>query len=184
MRSLIAFGVGCLFGALAIWGWSAVGNHSGGAAPYAGQQQRSVSSLSSEDIAELEKGAGWGLAKPAELNGYPGPLHILELADKLDLSAAQRATIERTFAEMNGEARRLGVALIAAEKGVDALFQQANVTPQLLGERLAASESIRADLRSTHLAAHVAVTPLLSQAQKELYAELRGYAASGGHSGH
>mgnify|MGYP006921603371 CR=1 FL=1 len=35
--------------------------------PYAGQQQRSIKSLSSEDIAELRRGGGWGLAKAAEL---------------------------------------------------------------------------------------------------------------------
>lgn len=46
--------------------------------PYAGQQQRSITSLSADDQLALRAGQGWGLAKPAELNGVPGPLHLLE----------------------------------------------------------------------------------------------------------
>ena len=37
-------------------------------------------------MADLRAGRGMGLALAAELNGYPGPAHVLELADKLDLA--------------------------------------------------------------------------------------------------
>jgi hypothetical protein len=30
-----------------------------------------------------------GLALAAELNGYPGPIHVLELGDQLNLSSVQ-----------------------------------------------------------------------------------------------
>jgi hypothetical protein len=40
---------------------------------YAGQQTRSIKAVSEEDIASLLNGKGMGMAKPAELNGYPGP---------------------------------------------------------------------------------------------------------------
>ena len=49
------------------------------ASPYAGQESRRIKSLSEQDIAELRAGRGWGLAKAAELNGMPGPAHLLEL---------------------------------------------------------------------------------------------------------
>ena len=55
-------------------------------APYAGQQARSIKSLSAEDVAALLKGEGMGMAKAAELNGYPGPVHVLTLADELRLT--------------------------------------------------------------------------------------------------
>ena len=55
------------------------------AMPYAGQQTRSIKALSDEDIASLQKGERMGLAKAAELNGYPGPVHVLALAGKLGL---------------------------------------------------------------------------------------------------
>ncbi|CAN7503757.1 hypothetical protein LJR255_003422 [Pararhizobium sp. LjRoot255] len=36
---------------------------------YAGEEVRSIKSLSEDDISELRRGGGWGLAKAAELNG-------------------------------------------------------------------------------------------------------------------
>jgi len=61
--------------------------------PYAGQHERSVKALSDDEIKQYLAGAGMGYAKAAELNGYPGPMHVLELADKLALSAEQRDAI-------------------------------------------------------------------------------------------
>jgi hypothetical protein len=58
------------------------------ASPYAGQQQ-SVKALSDEEMSTLLSGQGSGFAKPAELNGYPGPAHVLELAGPLGLDAPQ-----------------------------------------------------------------------------------------------
>ena len=39
-----------------------------------------IKSLSQDDQSALLAGRGMGLARPAELNGYPGPAHVLELA--------------------------------------------------------------------------------------------------------
>jgi hypothetical protein len=66
-----------------------------------------VTSLSASDIAALEKGEGWGLAKPAELNGYPGPAHVLEFADELDLSETQKEKVNTAFAGMKNKAVQL-----------------------------------------------------------------------------
>ena len=69
--------------------------HSGHAAAndtiskYTGQEDRIIKSLSSEDIKSLQTGTGdafGGMAKLAELNGYPGPRHVLDLANKLKLT--------------------------------------------------------------------------------------------------
>ena len=48
-----------------------------GQSPYAGMQARPVKALSDQQIADLKAGRGMGLALPAELNGYPGPSHVL-----------------------------------------------------------------------------------------------------------
>lgn len=45
-----------------------------------------------------------GLALPAELNGYPGPLHTLEHADELGLTFEQRARTKALFDAMRVEA--------------------------------------------------------------------------------
>jgi hypothetical protein len=60
-------------------------------------QTRPIKALSEQQVADLQAGRGMGLALPAELNGYPGPAHVLELADKLGLSADQRASVHPSF---------------------------------------------------------------------------------------
>src|SRR5262245_58316557 len=72
-------------------------------APYAGQQNREIKALSPEEIRDLAEGRGMGLAKAAELNGYPGPSHVLELAAPLRLTAEQRAATQALFQRMQGE---------------------------------------------------------------------------------
>lgn len=151
-------------------------------APYAGQQSRQVASLSASDIDDLSLGKGWGLARPAELNGYPGPLHVLELADDLGLSGEQRNAAQRSFDHMQSRARELGHALIAAEAGIDALFREAAADPETLNAHLAVSEGLRSELRATHLLAHLEVTPVLTAEQRATYKRLRGYGhAHGSH---
>lgn len=150
--------------------------------PYAGQQERRISSLSEDDIAALKKGEGWGLAKPAELNGYPGPVHVLDFADKLRLDNSQRQDIETAFNAMRAEAVELGNALVAAELALDEAFRSGKITGDVLAGKLRAAGEIRAGLRAVHLNAHLTISPLLNDEQKRKYAALRGYGA--GHDGH
>src|SRR4051812_39523929 len=70
---------------------------SGPPMPYAGQDARDIKSLSAEDIAELRRGGGWGFAKAAELNGMPGPAHLLELKDQIGLTPDQVAAVQAIF---------------------------------------------------------------------------------------
>jgi hypothetical protein len=62
--------------------------------PYAPQMGSPVRGLSQQEVENLRDGAGAGLARMAELNGYPGPVHALELRDKLGLSTVQVKQIE------------------------------------------------------------------------------------------
>src|SRR5262249_16169067 len=78
-----------LFAVLAIVAATA-GSSAQTASPYAGQEQRAIKALSDEEIRDLLEARGMGLAKAAELNSYPGPLHVLQLAAELGLSDAQR----------------------------------------------------------------------------------------------
>lgn len=148
-------------------------------APYAGQQARAIKSLSPADIAALRAGSGWGFAKPAELNGYPGPLHVLELRDRLGLDAGQRAKIEAIYAAMKASAKKLGRDYLAAEQALDAVFARGDATAETVEALTQAAARLRAKLRSVHLRAHLQTTPILTTAQRHRYAVLRGYA--GGH---
>ncbi|MFC3612605.1 hypothetical protein ACFORG_02430 [Lutimaribacter marinistellae] len=151
--------------------------------PYAGQEGREIASLSAEDVAALLDGQGWGLAKPAELNGYPGPAHVLELSDALELSEAQAARVKEIFDRMKNEARALGAEYVEAEEHLSRMFRMGHANAGMLDAQLSASAEALAQLRAVHLKAHLATTPVLSEAQLTAYAKLRGYdgAAHGGH---
>jgi Spy/CpxP family protein refolding chaperone len=137
--------------------------------PYAGMQTRSA--LSDQQIADLRAGRGM-LALAAELNGYPGPSHVLELADKLNI---QRNSIQRLFDAMKAEALPLGYRLIEQEADLDKQFAGHTVTPESLKASTAAFAVTQGELRDTHLKYHLATVALLSPDQMKRYAELRGY---------
>src|ERR1044072_921853 len=104
-----------------------------GASPYAGLESRQIKALSAQQIEDLRAGRGMGLAMPAELNGYPGPMHVLELADKLELNAAQRERVRVLIAQMKADTIPLGERLIAQEADLDRLFSERTGKPASLG---------------------------------------------------
>jgi Spy/CpxP family protein refolding chaperone len=148
-----------------------------GHAPYAGLETREIKSLSGEDLEELQRGGGWGLALPAELNGMPGPAHLLELRDELGLSAEQVGQIETIFAEMKAEAQAAGLRFIEAERALDMAFQEGTLDESRLRALVTAAETARAELRFIHLSRHLSTPPLLTDAQIARYNQLRGYAS-------
>ncbi|MCP5075832.1 MAG: hypothetical protein GY947_21395 [Rhodobacteraceae bacterium] len=152
--------------------------------PYAGQQEREIAALSASDIDDLVNGRGWGFAKAAELNGFPGPLHVLELADELRLTSAQIERIQAVFDVMNAEARELGKAYVGNEALMDEAFESGVITDEKLNTLTENSARIRARLRATHLSAHLKTKPILTRHQIMSYNKLRGYAEQAGHTGH
>jgi Spy/CpxP family protein refolding chaperone len=153
--------------------------------PYSGLQARAVKALSDQQIADLRAGRGMGLALPAELNGYPGPLHVLEHADALGLSPPQRERTQGLFDAMKAEAVPLGERLIREEAELDRLFATKAVRPATLDAATSAIGAAQAALRAAHLRYHLAMVDLLTPEQVRRYAELRGYGAAGhGAQGH
>jgi hypothetical protein len=149
--------------------------------PYAGMQTRPIKALSEQQVSDLSAGRGMGLAMAAELNGYPGPSHVLELADKLELSADQRVRIKALFDSMKAEAQPLGSRLIAQETELDKLFASRSITPANLKTSTAAIAATQGELRETHLKYHLSTAEILSEGQMQRYAELRGYSGSSDH---
>jgi Spy/CpxP family protein refolding chaperone len=148
-------------------------------APYAGQQTRQIKALSDEDITALLKGDGMGFAKAAELNGYPGPKHVLDIAGQLKLTPDQHQQIQTIFDRMSAAAKPLGAELVEQERVLDQLFQQGNITPDRLAQEIAAIAELQGRLRAVHLSAHLETRALLSAEQIALYEQLRGYGDPG-----
>lgn len=149
-----------------------------GHSPYAGLEIREIKSLSDADLEDLRLGRGWGMALAAELNGVPGPAHLLELRAELGLDAGQVAAIEDIYATMQAEAQEAGERFIAAETAIEAAFRAGDATPDALRALIDTSAAARAEMRFIHLSRHLETPPLLTADQIARYNDLRGYGAS------
>ncbi len=151
---------------------------------YAGEHGRSIKSLSPDRIEGLLAGKGLGYAKAAELNGYRGPLHVLELADALGLTPAQREATTALRARMQQQAIVLGTDLVAAEEKLEMMFHHGHVDATTLQAQLDRIAALEASLRHAHLAAHIEQRDLLTSEQNARYPQLRGYHPGESHQGH
>jgi Spy/CpxP family protein refolding chaperone len=146
--------------------------------PYAGMQERSIKTLSEQQIADLRAGRGMGLALAAELNGYPGPIHAIELADRLHLAPEQVTRLQGLFEAMKAEAIPIGEALIAQERSLNEAFANRTITPAGLEAATSRIGATQAALRAAHLKYHLSTAAILTPEQVRRYDELRGYASS------
>lgn len=157
--------------------------------PYAGQEVRDLKALSPQEVEGLLAGRGLGYAKVAELNRYPGPAHVLELASQLQLTDPQLQATRTLHARMEARAKALGAELVAAELALERLFRAGTVDEPGLNAALSTIGRLQAELRGVHLQAHLAQRAMLTAEQTQLYVHLRGYGGGphgdprGGHHG-
>jgi hypothetical protein len=144
--------------------------------PYAGMTDRPIRALSAEQQGDLLAGRGMGLALAAELNGWPGPAHVIELAGAMQLTPAQLAATQRLMAEMQATASALGARVIEEERALDVAFRDRSVTPADLSARTARIAALQGEIRDVHLRTHLAQAALLNAEQIAAYSRLRGYA--------
>lgn len=152
-------------------------SHDSHISEYAGQENREIKSLSEDDIEELRNGGGWGLAKAAELNGVPGPAHLLEMKEEIGLSPGQIDKIEALFTQMRDQAVVLGNELIDRERELNNHFAQDTINEELLRDLLERIAQVRAQLRFVHLSTHLKTPDIVTAEQIALYNELRGYSS-------
>lgn len=143
--------------------------------PYQGQQRRTIKSLSQKDIDGYLSGKGMGFAKAAELNHYPGPRHVLDLADKLGLSEDQQDKTQILFDAMKTEAMKVGQQLVMKEQQLNELFATGKINPSRLDSTLQQIGALHAKLRYIHLATHLQQKEIMTKQQIHQYDKLRGY---------
>jgi hypothetical protein len=143
--------------------------------PDADLKGRDIKALSQQQINDLKSGKGMSLALAAELNGYPGPAHVLELADKLKLNEQQKKRMQEMFKAMTKETRTLGIMVIEEEKKLNKLFKNKLANEQNLKETTLKIGEAQAKLREAHLRYHLLTTAILSKEQIDNYNRLRGY---------
>lgn len=149
--------------------------HAHTTSPYAGHERRAVKAFSDQQIADLRAGRGMGYALAAELNGYPGPSHVLELRERLGLTEPQQQRIQELFDAMKAETIPVGERLIVQEFELERLFSGRTVTTESLTATTSMIAGTQAALRAAHLKYHLATTAVLTPEQVRQYGELRGY---------
>lgn len=143
--------------------------------PYQDFQDRDIKSLSQEQIEGYLDGRGMGMALAAELNNYPGPKHVLELSDSLNLNADQKKQVEAIFNAMHKQAAELGKSIVEKEKELDKLFVSGKITDNSLASLITEIGDLNGKLRFAHLRAHLKTVEILNPAQIKKYNQLRGY---------
>ena len=175
MKKLIAGALFCAF---------SFGLLASTASPYSGQQNRQIKALSQQQIEGYINGHGLGYAKAAELNHYPGPKHVLETAQQLSLSEQQLHQTQALFETMKIEASELGQLFIEKERQLDRGFSEGALDADSLQTLLLDIGALQARIRHVHLNAHLSQRGILTDAQVQMYDQLRGYGAGSEHSAH
>jgi len=127
--------------------------------------------------AEFDKvvgeGRGFGLAFAADQNGYPGPLHVLELKDRLKLTADQEAKAQALLHAMFVESKPKSARLLEAEAKLRRLFADRAADDAAGRAAVAEVERARSEVRLVHLLTHLKTRELLSEDQRRIYHEAR-----------
>ncbi|HEY4613258.1 MAG TPA: Spy/CpxP family protein refolding chaperone [Bacteroidota bacterium] len=143
---------------------------------YAGEQQQAIKSLSQKEIDDYLSGAGMGFARAAELNHYPGPRHVMDLAQQLNLTEQQAARTKEIYETMRTKAVELGKTIIEQERLLNQRFADKSIDQKQLTAQTNRIAGLQGQLRAAHLSAHLAMKKALSAEQIQKYDELRGYA--------
>ena len=127
--------------------------------------------------AEFDKvvgeGRGFGLAFAADQNGYPGPLHVLELKDRLKLTADQEAKAQALLHAMFVESKPKSARLLEAEARLRRLFADRAADDAAVRAAVAEVERARTEVRLVHLLTHLKTRELLTEDQRRIYHEAR-----------
>lgn len=142
----------------------------------AADSKSNIKSMSEADIEGYKNGNGMGQAKAAELNSYPGPMHVLDFKKELGLTAAQIEKITIIYNAMKKDATVFGSQLIDAESALNKAFQDKKISSGELEKLTSQIGNLIGKLRFTHLNAHIKTTNELNAFQIGKYNELRGYA--------
>ena len=145
--------------------------------PYAAFGDRPIKALSADDVAGLRAGRGMAMALPAELNRYPGPLHVLEHAAALDLTPEQRDRLTLQVEALRTAAVALGEQIIARESELDAHFRSGAPEAGTIDRITSEIAALYGQLRAVHLRTHLATRSSLTEIQLAKYQTLRGYDA-------
>ena len=148
--------------------------HGAAATPGTLHQHHAVAAACNDAFDEtVRDGRGFGMAFVADQAGYPGPLHVLELRDRLRLSRDQEAATRALLDQMYAESRPRSARLLDAEARLAKLFAVGRPDEAAVRKAVGEVEAARADVRMVHLAFHLKMRDALTDEQRRLYHDAR-----------
>ena len=171
MKAFVMVALLCVTSTAAAQHAAPPGHEHGAAGP--GQGHLVAQSCADEFEKVVGSGRGFGLAFAADQNGYPGPMHVLELKDRLKLTADQEAKMHTLMAAMFSESQPKSARLLDAERKLRRLFADSAASRAAVRAAAAEVEHARAEVRLVHLLTHLRTRDLLTDEQRRLYQEAR-----------
>lgn len=145
-----------------------------------GHQGRGHGGMQAREFRNLQQGRGMGMGRVAVVNGYPGPMHVLQHAAALELTEGQIERSRELMTRVKSRAPELGNQIVDAEKRLEAMFVEGSIDAAKMDAVLLEIAELRAHLRSLHLTAHLDQAAVLTEAQLLRYKELRSAARAEG----
>lgn len=161
----------CLF----LSAFTSSAQHNTHQSPYQAETGSTIKTLSEGEVGGYLNGRGMGLAKAAELNGYPGPMHVLEAEKELALTTEQKTQMQAAYNTMHERAVTLGKQIVEQETALNGLFASDKAKPETVQMAVEKLAQLQGQLRLTHLDAHLKAKQILTTEQVKQYNQLRGY---------
>ncbi len=156
------------------------GHEHGGTPPvapnYAAPQPREIKALSTQEQRGWMEGENMGMARAAELNGYPGPMMVLEMAQTLKLTPEQAAATRELMTRHKAEVRKLGAELVDAERQLDVAFREHSADAVQVTRLTTQISQLHGRIRASHLQTYVAAAAVLTPEQMQRYMGMHGFA--------
>ncbi|MGH7310040.1 MAG: Spy/CpxP family protein refolding chaperone [Candidatus Rokuibacteriota bacterium] len=152
---------------------TAAAQHGGHGQHGSGQAHHLVAQRCLEEFKTVvADGRGFGMAFAADQNGYPGPMHVLELKEVLTLTPEQEARTRELHAAVRAQLPK-SQRLLDAEQRLERLFADRAATEERIRAAVLEVERARTDVRLVHLLAHLRTRELLTEEQRRLYHRVR-----------
>jgi hypothetical protein len=145
-------------------------------APNYAPPAREIKALSPQEQRGWIEGENMGMARAAELNGYPAPMMVLEMAQTLKLTPEQAAATRELMTRHKAQVRKLGAELVDAERQLDVAFRDQHAEASEVDRLTGQIGQLQARIRASHLRTHVAEQALLTPQQMQQYAGMHGFA--------
>jgi Spy/CpxP family protein refolding chaperone len=170
IKTVVAIGAVGL-AAIATPAWTQHGAHGPGS--HGAEGHRGAQACATEFDKVVGEGRGFGMAFAADQNGYPGPMHVLELGPRLALTPEQETALHAMMQSMFAESRPKSVALLEAERRLVRVFAGGRADEPTVRAAVAEVEHLRGELRLVHLLTHLRTRDLLTDEQRRMYHEAR-----------